>query len=89
MSECLYCIEHEEMELVQHSEAGDCHEYDVTYIDLPYSVQEADWCFFDKGWATCPPPDNFEEDWDLNIEAPSEEELKMMDENAEELLEAI
>lgn len=78
-----YCFEHG-MAGVENSPVGDCHS--IFYFDDFTYQNEVDWCFFEHGWATSEPPVNFEDDWDLNIQEPGQEELKQMDECAENLV---
>jgi hypothetical protein len=79
MSEFLWCLEHEHEVKAENSMVGICHSYPVT-TDTGWDL---DFCFFDLGWATCPPPENFEDDllgiyWDEWIVVPSNEELAEM-----------
>ena len=82
--EPLYCIRHEYSTLKQNSDAGICHSY-LSYYD---GLVEVDWCSYDLGWAYVEPPE-FDDDWDLNLQEPSDEELSEMDECAERMLEYI
>lgn len=71
--EMLYCIKCEEMEKVQNSPWGYIlHDY---VVRTEFGFPELDWCCFDLGWATCPPPEEYP-DWDLDFEY-VEEEVEM------------
>ena len=76
-----WCIQHEHSVLVQDSIVGEIHEI-LGYNE--FGMLDIDWCGFPMGWATCPPPENFEDDllgiyWDDWILVPSNEELVEMD----------
>ena len=59
----LYCIDHNMLEFVQNSPVGICHDYTI----LNEFGIEVDWCSFDMGYATCPPPEEYP-DCDLDFE---------------------
>lgn len=71
MKEILWCIEHQDYEIVQDNLDYYCHEYEVT----TEIGAELCWCEFDLGWAYCSPPEEYP-DWDLDFEY-IEEELEM------------
>ena len=76
-----YCISHEHSVMVQDSLVGKCHEYPI-YTEFGL---ESDWCFFEMGMTSTPPPE-YDEDWDVNLVEPGDEELAKMDASAEDLL---
>ena len=77
-----FCIEHQHSVLVQQSLVGECHEYPV-YDE--FGRLEYDWCFFEMGMTSTPPPE-YDEDWAVNLVEPGDEELANMDASAEDLL---
>ena len=68
--EPLYCIKHEHSTLKQNSDTGICHSY-IYFCD---GQIEIDWCSYDLGYAYVEPPE-FDDDWNSNLQEPSDEEL--------------
>lgn len=82
-SRMAYCIDCEGMYPVEYAMCGDeCHPYLAGYDDFDHP--EWDYCYFPLGQLSEPP--YYPENWDELVECPSDEELKLMDEAAEELL---
>lgn len=76
-----YCIDCEREVIVQDSPVGELHEYEYrTEFGSEYDV-----CFFNLGTTSTPPPE-YDEDWDVNLVEPGDEELANMDASAEGLL---
>jgi hypothetical protein len=65
-----YCIFCEKEVVVQDSPLGILHEYEQR---TEFGFSELDWCYFDMGWASCPPPED-EEDWELHLIGPTDDE---------------
>lgn len=83
--EMLYCIEHGQMVEARPMEfcvAG--HEHFSTAVYDGAVVQELDFCCFDQGYATCPPPELFFTGG--QIVRPTPEEIAELDQNVTELL---
>lgn len=79
--EIAYCIEHQHSVLVQNSIVGELHE---VWGYNEFGMPDIDWCDFPKGWATVEPVEN--PDWDLDLVEPSDEELELMNVDAECIL---
>jgi hypothetical protein len=56
MSEMLYCIKHERMELAHETRDGGLY-HELLTLTNDYPPIEYNVCFFDYGWATYPPPE--------------------------------
>ena len=108
----LYCIEHGTMEKAQalfdtvkliHADGTpDERVVQIGFVHEIFSQtdhgEELDWCCFEQGWATCPPPENYppEEDWqeyyeyvdfmDFFFPEPGVEEMDIINANANILL---
>ena len=80
MAKLAYCIAHEQLCMMESSSLGTWHEYYVCYGD----GFEIDWCDFPLGWTTTEPI--VDPDWEIDLVEPSEDELVLMNENAELLL---
>ncbi len=81
----LYCIEHQKM--AQEFPLKFCpfgHEHNVTIEYEGVTMEEIDYCCFDKGWATCPPPELLIARG--RIIRPDEDEIEQLDSVAIELL---
>lgn len=59
----------------------------VTYSCYADEASEYEPCF--GPFTSCPPPDNFEEDWDIDLTEPSFEEMAAMNLQAEMLLQEL
>jgi hypothetical protein len=75
--EIKYCIECEEDVIV---DVADGH---TIFVPDGTGNYEVDFCY--GAFASVQPPVNFEEDWDLNLVEPGQEELAEMNLHAEEL----
>lgn len=53
MSKMLYCIEHERM---FHAEEGIVFGHEIIIRASADESPELEFCEFENGWATCPPP---------------------------------
>lgn len=56
---------------------------------MGFGVVEPDYHICFGPFTSCPPPDNFEEDWDIDLVEPSQEELAEMNLQAEVLLQEL
>ena len=100
MKQLLYCIKHECMDNAGRVfdtipieypdgtkdarvvEIGLTHStFTPAYLDEP---PQGDWCGFDEGWATCPPPE-LKPDWIDGVVEPSQAEIDIININAYEL----
>ena len=80
----LYCLECEKEGAVEEDQTGH------TIMIAPatrWDEAKYGWC--EGPFTSCPPPDNFSDDWDLNLEVPSDEELAEMNLNAEMLVQEL
>ena len=76
--ELKYCITCEEDVIVEDGMEGH------TVLELHDGAVEVDFC--GGPFASVQPPVNFDEDWDLNLVEPGQEELAIMSCHAEELM---
>lgn len=74
----MWCINCQEDVIV---EDGIVEGHTVLVGDFPYEVD-----FCGGEFASVQPPENFEEDWDLQVVEPTQEEMAIMNCHAEELM---
>lgn len=73
-----YCIKHEETVEIEKLRDGS-----VGHVCALFAP---DWGWCDGPFASVQPPVNFEEDWDLQVIEPTQEEMAIMNCHAEELM---
>lgn len=92
MRQMIYCIKHETMELAARvfetipiNRPDGSVDARVIQVGFKHSKNGSwDWCSFDDGWATCPPP-KLKPDWNFDVVEPDQAELDLINTNAIEL----
>lgn len=81
-----YCLKCEKMVIVEDGGVNgvEGHTEFIPVWDVDKAEYEIEFC--SGPFTTSPAPDNFEEDWNLNLVEPSQEELAHMNLNAELLM---
>lgn len=78
----IYCFRHGRMTYAQYTPVGECHEFPIIN---ELGQFEIDWCFYPTGMAYSEPepyPEDYDE-WLSSIGSePTEEELKIMNDNS-------